>query len=120
MKAGPTWLPLIPSSLGPHSCNRARPRPSLHPREQKKPQAKDVSPLGGLECKQRKHPPSWGIYPSIDRPTQGKSDSFPGEDGAGVTCKMQGRLQTRISLLLMPEHPLSVVRPYEETQEHGG
>ena len=107
---------LIPSSLGPRSCNRARPSPSLHPGEQKQPQAKGVSPLGGLECKQRKHPLSWGIYPPIDRPTQGKSDIFPGEDGAGVTCKMQGHLQTRISLLLMPEHPLSVVRPYEKTR----
>ena len=35
--------------------------------------------------------------------------------------RMRGSLQPRISLLLMPECPPSVARPYEQTQqEHGG
>lgn len=61
-----------PSQLQPGQAQSSL----LHPREQKKPQAKGASPMGGLECKHRKHPPSWGIYPPIDRPTRGKSDSF--------------------------------------------
>lgn len=93
MKAGPTWLPLIPSSLGPTQLQPGQAQPFPAPGGADEAPGQGVSPLGGSRDQQRKHPPSWETGSPPD-PCRKDSDNLPQEEGASVMCRTWGALSS--------------------------